>query len=67
MNGTNARAFPADRAASRDRHADEVARGERFEFGKNWTRFLAVVDEERVEQATGSLSEMLRRHRCDGS
>jgi 2-polyprenyl-6-hydroxyphenyl methylase/3-demethylubiquinone-9 3-methyltransferase len=66
MNGTNARAFPADRAASRDRHADEVARGERFEFGKNWTRFLAVVDEERVEQATGSLSEMLRRRRLDG-
>ena len=66
MNGTNTQAFPANRAASRDRHADEVARGERFEFGKNWTRFLAVVDDERVEQATGSLSEMLRRRRLDG-
>ena len=48
-------------AASGDRHADEVARGERFEFGKNWTRFLAVVDDERVEQAERSLSEMLGR------
>ena len=53
MNGTNTQAFPANPAASGDRHADEVARGERFEFGKNWTRFLAVVDDERVEQAHG--------------
>jgi 2-polyprenyl-6-hydroxyphenyl methylase/3-demethylubiquinone-9 3-methyltransferase len=66
MTSTNTQAFPANRAATRDRHADEVARGERFEFGKNWTRFLAVVDDERVEQAMGSLSEMLRRPRLDG-
>jgi 2-polyprenyl-6-hydroxyphenyl methylase/3-demethylubiquinone-9 3-methyltransferase len=66
MNGTHTQAFPGNQAGSRERHADEVARGERFEFGKNWTRFLAVVDDERIEQATESLSEMLRRRRLDG-
>ena len=25
-----------DPRAALDRHADEVARGERFEFGRNW-------------------------------
>ena len=37
----------------------EVARGERFEFGKNWARFLAVLDDERIAQAEKSLREML--------
>jgi 2-polyprenyl-3-methyl-5-hydroxy-6-metoxy-1,4-benzoquinol methylase len=40
-------------------HADEVARGERFEFGKNWTRFLRVLTPERVEAATRGLSSLL--------
>lgn len=49
-----------DVAISRGRsHADEVARGERFEFGKNWARFLRVLDEERIRQAEASLAEML--------
>jgi 2-polyprenyl-3-methyl-5-hydroxy-6-metoxy-1,4-benzoquinol methylase len=38
---------------------DEVAAGQRFEFGKNWTRFLAVLDEERIAGAERSLTEML--------
>jgi len=66
MTETSSQAMPNDHVMSLDRHADEVARGERFEFGKNWTRFLAVVDDDRIEQATRSLSEMLGRPRLDG-
>jgi 2-polyprenyl-6-hydroxyphenyl methylase/3-demethylubiquinone-9 3-methyltransferase len=40
-------------------HAEEVARGQRFEFGANWQRFLEVLDEERIAEAELSLSEML--------
>jgi 2-polyprenyl-6-hydroxyphenyl methylase/3-demethylubiquinone-9 3-methyltransferase len=41
------------------RHADEVDRGERFEFGKNWQAFLDVLDEERIADAERSLQQML--------
>src|SRR3954454_13237196 len=40
-------------------HANEVARGERFEFGENWRRFLDVLDDERIAEAERSLREML--------
>lgn len=40
-------------------HADEVRRGQRFEFGANWARFLSVLDEERIAQAKVSLEQML--------
>jgi 2-polyprenyl-3-methyl-5-hydroxy-6-metoxy-1,4-benzoquinol methylase len=40
-------------------HASEVARGERFEFGENWSRFLAALDEERIREAEDSLKRML--------
>jgi 2-polyprenyl-3-methyl-5-hydroxy-6-metoxy-1,4-benzoquinol methylase len=40
-------------------HAAEVAGGERFEFGKNWARFLEVLDEGRILRAEASLKEML--------
>ncbi|MEA2442781.1 MAG: hypothetical protein QOJ12_73 [Thermoleophilales bacterium] len=40
-------------------HADEVARGDRFEFGRNWQQFLDVLDEERIAEAERSLREML--------
>ena len=56
-----------DDLSSTDRHAAEVARGERFEFGKNWARFLEVLDDERIHQAERSLSEMLERPRLDGA
>lgn len=42
--------------------ADEA----RFEFGKNWQRFLRVVDEGRIEAAAGSLRKMLDVERLDG-
>lgn len=40
-------------------HAAEVARGERFEFGKNWRRFLDLLTPERVAAAENSLRSML--------
>ena len=42
-----------------DAHASEVAAGERFEFGRNWTRFLRVVDLNRIAQAQDSMKELL--------
>ena len=41
------------------RHQQEVKTGERFEFGKNWSKFLRVLDEERIEWARRSLANML--------
>ncbi len=40
-------------------HALETARGDRFEFGKNWSRFLALLDETRIKEAEESLKHML--------
>lgn len=36
-----------------------MAAGERFEFGKNWSRFLSLLDEVRISEAEKSLKEML--------
>lgn len=44
----------------------DVARGERFEFGKNWSHFLKVLDERRIAEAVKSLQTMLRLPRLDG-
>ena len=41
-------------------HQEEVINRQRFAFGENWSRFLDVLDEERVAQAESSLREMLR-------
>ena len=45
--------------SSTSSHAAEIARGERFEFGENWGRFLEVLDERRIAEAERSLCEML--------
>jgi len=37
----------------------EVRTGQRFEFGKNWSRFLRVLNEERIAQAQESLKQAL--------
>jgi 2-polyprenyl-6-hydroxyphenyl methylase/3-demethylubiquinone-9 3-methyltransferase len=37
----------------------DVKKGERFEFGKNWSRFLSVLDDERIAEACQSLEGML--------
>jgi len=40
-------------------HASEVAKGERFTFGDNWSRFLSVLDQRRIDEAVVSLKEKL--------
>ena len=47
-------------------HAIEIARGARFEFGKNWTRFLAALDDGRIARAEESLREMLETSGLEG-
>ena len=47
-------------------HADEVARGERFKFGENWSRFLAVLNDERIAGAEASLRRMLEVETLEG-
>jgi 2-polyprenyl-6-hydroxyphenyl methylase/3-demethylubiquinone-9 3-methyltransferase len=42
-----------------EQHARETAGGDRFEFGRNWSAFLAVLDEDRIERAMSSLRQML--------
>jgi 2-polyprenyl-3-methyl-5-hydroxy-6-metoxy-1,4-benzoquinol methylase len=49
-----------------DGHAAEIARGERFEFGRNWAAFLSVLDESRIVAAERALQQMLRTTRLDG-
>jgi 2-polyprenyl-3-methyl-5-hydroxy-6-metoxy-1,4-benzoquinol methylase len=50
-----------------DAHAAEVARGERFTFGKNWRKFLDTMSEERVQAAVMSVRNMLGRESLTGS
>jgi 2-polyprenyl-3-methyl-5-hydroxy-6-metoxy-1,4-benzoquinol methylase len=40
-------------------HAIEIAQGARFEFGKNWSRFLVELNDRRIARAEDSLREML--------
>ena len=42
-------------------NAESAVNGEeaRFEFGENWRRFLATLDETRIELARRSLADML--------
>lgn len=40
----------------------EISKGERFEFGENWTNFLKTLNEERIIEAQKSLQEMLCVH-----
>jgi hypothetical protein len=37
----------------------QIAAGERFEFGKNWTSFLRVIDDARVHEAMLSIQNLL--------
>jgi 2-polyprenyl-3-methyl-5-hydroxy-6-metoxy-1,4-benzoquinol methylase len=40
-------------------HSEEVSRGERFEFGKNWGRFLSTLNDQRITDAENDLCKML--------
>lgn len=50
---------PAPSKTATSSHAEEVRRGQRFEFGKNWRNFLATLSDERIGDAERSLAEML--------
>lgn len=47
-------------------HKREVESGERFEFGKNWSAFLAHLSEERILKAEDSLRQMLEVESLSG-
>lgn len=40
-------------------HKDEIDSGSRFAFGNNWTRFLSVLDEHRINEAVNSIKQTL--------
>jgi 2-polyprenyl-6-hydroxyphenyl methylase/3-demethylubiquinone-9 3-methyltransferase len=47
-------------------HSVETSRGERFEFGKNWSRFLTLLDDSRIKEAEESLKQMLEVDSLEG-
>jgi 2-polyprenyl-3-methyl-5-hydroxy-6-metoxy-1,4-benzoquinol methylase len=49
-----------------DCHASEIRSGKRFRFGRNWRRFLSVIDGERIEEAEKSLKDFLEMPNFDG-
>ena len=40
------------------KHAAEISEGKRFEFGANWSRFLKMLNNERIDKAAESLKKM---------
>jgi len=44
----------------------EIEAGERFKFGANWSRFLRLLDEEKIKLAEESLKDMLRVKHLSG-
>ena len=44
----------------------EVMKGQRFEFGKNWKNFLATLNDDRIRQAEASLKTMLELESLEG-
>ena len=49
-----------------DECASEIEQGKRFEFGQNWSQFLAVIDERRIRLAKQSLKQMLEVETLQG-
>lgn len=47
-------------------YKEEVASGQRFQFGKNWERFLSVIDDERITEAEKSIKQMLELEDLQG-
>lgn len=41
-------------------HTEEIEAGSRFAFGKNWSRFLTELNDDRIRQAEQSLCDMLK-------
>ncbi len=38
---------------------EDISRGERFDFGSNWNKFLGKIDEKTISEVEASLKEML--------
>ncbi len=49
-----------------DSHREEIARGARFAFGANWSRFLRTLNDDRIRQAEVSLRLRLSTERLNG-
>ena len=49
-----------------EEHAKEIADGQRFEFGKNWSAFLTTLNDERIEEAVRSLKDMFAVESLEG-
>ena len=47
-------------------HAKEIEAGSRFAFGKNWSRFLNEIDDDRIRQAEQSLCNILKVKNLQG-
>ena len=47
-------------------HSAEVQAGDRFEFGKNWSRFLSVLNAERIARPATSLQRYLETDSLKG-
>lgn len=47
-------------------HAQEIAAGERFEFGRNWAEFLKLLNDQRIALAEQSLSDYLESNDLSG-
>jgi len=47
-------------------HRSEIALGTRFEFGKNWEKFLRSLDESRILEAERSIKHMLQTEDLKG-
>ncbi|NEO32410.1 MAG: class I SAM-dependent methyltransferase [Symploca sp. SIO3C6] len=45
---------------------EEVKQGDRFQFGKNWQRFLSVLNDERIAEAEKSLKQILEVEELEG-
>ena len=58
--------FPSATSTAPNTFESEVARGDRFAFGKNWQRFLLMIDEERIRRAEHSLATFLREPSLEG-
>jgi 2-polyprenyl-3-methyl-5-hydroxy-6-metoxy-1,4-benzoquinol methylase len=46
--------------ANTSTHAIEIKKGTRYEFGKNWSAFLTVLNDQRIDEAVISLKQMLQ-------
>jgi len=62
----NAGTITGKSGATVEQHSREVKQGERFQFGKNWASFLAVLSDDRINKAVKSLQQMLQVETLQG-